>query len=270
MNYVEQWGKHKYDFAGYVLTPGILAKLKTRQFPSSIHRNVVSERNTISEMLLAEQGVYHRSMKNDVISFNEIRNSIRNNTTAPMFLNKEHTSGILDRNVQTYVDRSKGNKYHPLSATREFKIDPWFIPKQFPEAGRIISNHPVQINQEFPKSNRIIHHNPAYIEDVTTQLKAHRLIVVLGALEDTDKQMVASRESTELGYLFRAKPEAHHEDVQFAYVERKNPRVHESIKKLHICLGSTRKEEELIDLKLWWKKSITRGTLGHDHCIFPE
>lgn len=223
MNYVEQWGRRKYDMAGDVLPPGILAKLKIRQFPGSVHRNLLSERNLINDMLLAEHSTYHRNMKNDVLSFNVMRDSVRSNTIAPMFINKEHTWGIMDRNVQTYMDRSMANNYHPLSALREFQSDPWFIPNQFQEGGRIISNHPAQINQEFPWSNRIIHHNPAYIEDVTTQMKAHRLIVVLGAIEDTDKQMVAARESTESGHLFRAKPEAHREDVELAYVEWDKP-----------------------------------------------
>ncbi|WP_139168916.1 hypothetical protein [Paenibacillus polysaccharolyticus] len=220
-----QWGWRKSDVSEMVVSQGIQGKLKTRQFPSLIHQSVSSERNAIHDVLLTKSKLYNRAMEHHVSSFrnNGIMDGIRSDQEVPVIINKGYTWGSMDRRVQTDIDRPITDSYHPLSALREFQSDYWFIPTEFPEAGRIISNHSVQINQEFPKSNRIIHHNPVYIEDVTTQLKAHRLIVVLGALEDTDKQMVASREATELGYLFRAKPDAYREDVEVAHVERDKP-----------------------------------------------
>ncbi|PQP82095.1 hypothetical protein C0Q44_20805 [Paenibacillus sp. PCH8] len=223
MQYVQRLGRRKDFEAGSIMRPPLLAKLKTRQFPSMVHQTVLMQRKTKKELLLSEMQLYRRSKEQDIVSLNEIIEFGRNRHTAPTVINKDHAWGIMDNDVQTYMDRPSANRYHLLSALRENRSDPWVIQNHFPEAQRIIDHNSARIDEEFPWGKRIIDHNPAYIEDVSTQIKARRLIVVLGAVEATDKQILASRESTESGIIFREKPEAHRDEVEFAYVERDKP-----------------------------------------------
>ncbi|MCF7753452.1 hypothetical protein KQ941_03275 [Paenibacillus xylanexedens] len=223
MQYVQQLGQRKDFENGLVMRPPVLAKLKTRQFPSVVHQSLRMERDTNKELLLAETQLYRRSAEHDIISLNEIINLDRSRLTAPTLINKEGLWGSMAKGVQTYMDRSSANRYHPVSALRDIRSDPWVIQNAFPRGQRIIGHNPATIDQEFPWGKRIIDHNPTYIESVNTQIKAHRLIVVLGAVEDTNKQILASRDATEFGNVLRNKPEAHRDTVEFANVERDKP-----------------------------------------------
>ncbi|WKL02723.1 hypothetical protein Q0F98_02140 [Paenibacillus amylolyticus] len=203
MKYVQQWGQRKDFENGLVMRPPVLAKLKTRQFPSVVHQSLRMERDTNKELLLAETQLYRRSAEHDIIYLNEIINLDRSRLTASTLINKEGLWGSMAKGVQTYMDRSSANRYHPAFALRDIRSGPWVIQNAFPKAQRIIGHNPATIDQEFPWGKRIIDHNPAYIENVNTQIKAHRLIVVLGAVEDTNKQILASRDATEFGYVLQ-------------------------------------------------------------------
>ncbi|MFE6076095.1 hypothetical protein ACFVQB_16590 [Paenibacillus sp. NPDC057886] len=223
MQYVQHLGKRKDLENGLIMRPPVLAKLKTRQFPSVVHQPLQMERDTKKELLLAETQLYRRSTEHDIISLNEIMNLDRSRVTAPTLINKVDLWGSMTQDVQTYMDRPTANRYHPVSALRDIRSDPWVIPNVFPRAQRTIGNNSVRIDQEFPWGKRIINHNPTFIEDVNTQIKAHRLIVVLGVVEHTNKQILASRDSTEFGNVLRDKPHAHRDKVEFAYVDRNKP-----------------------------------------------